>query len=174
MAMVVFWTIPALVAGAWLGLTLPDIDQRTTLLVHRSIITHGPLIPTSIYLVMRNNDHLQGRLFGMCVCLGFAVHMGFDLFPAAWTGYALISLPAYGWLPAWVSILWLTTSVLMCAYWATRLTRGLWEATLLAIGAVCIFLVAAPGERALIGPLLVVALSLAAPLAMSLFRTTEG
>ena len=35
----------ALVAGVYVGFRFPDIDQRTDLLVHRSIITHGLLAP---------------------------------------------------------------------------------------------------------------------------------
>ena len=35
----------ALVAGVYVGFRFPDINQRTDLLVHRSIITHGLLAP---------------------------------------------------------------------------------------------------------------------------------
>ena len=92
-ALTVLWTLLALVVGAWLGLALPDIDQRTDtyLMVHRSIFTHGPLIPVGVFLVMRSTKHLSLRLFTICFCLGFVVHMAFDLFPSRWMGYALIS-----------------------------------------------------------------------------------
>ena len=33
------------VVGLHCGIGMPDIDQRTNLLLHRSIITHSPLIP---------------------------------------------------------------------------------------------------------------------------------
>ena len=33
------------VVGLHCGIVMPDIDQRTNLLLHRSIITHSPLIP---------------------------------------------------------------------------------------------------------------------------------
>ena len=108
----------------------------------------------------------------MYFCLGFVVHMAFDLFPAEWSGYALVSIPAYGRIPAWASVLWLTGSSLLCAYWAVRLTRGLLEAALLAGGTVSIFIVAAPGERAVVGPLLVVATAMAVGLAVSLFAVS--
>lgn len=163
----------SLVAGAWIGLKFPDIDQSTDFLLHRSIVTHGPLIPLVVYSVGQNARHLSVRLFPMYLCLGFVVHMAFDLFPAGWSGYALISIPLYGWLPGWVSILWLAGSVLLCAYLAARLVRGLPQAVLLAIGTVGIFMVAAPGERAVIGPLLVVAASLAIGSAVSIFRDAE-
>jgi hypothetical protein len=35
----------ALVAGLAIGNWLPDVDQKTDMLVHRSIVTHGPLLP---------------------------------------------------------------------------------------------------------------------------------
>ena len=35
----------ALVVGLVVGNWFPDIDQKTDLLVHRSIVTHGPLLP---------------------------------------------------------------------------------------------------------------------------------
>ena len=60
-------------------------------MVHRSIFTHGPLIPVGVFLVMRSTKHLSLRLFTICFCLGFVVHMAFDLFPSRWMGYALIS-----------------------------------------------------------------------------------
>ena len=167
------WTIAALVAGAWIGLKFPDVDQRTDLLLHRSIVTHGPLIPLVLFLVLRNVRHHPARLFPMYLSLGFVVHMGFDLFSAGWSRHALISIPVYGWLPGWVSILWLAGSVLLCAYWAARLARGLWEAALLAVATVGIFIVAAPGESAVFGPLLVVAASVVIGSAVSLFRDTE-
>ena len=156
-----------------MGLKFPDIDQSIDLLLHRSIVTHSPFIPLVLYLVARNARYLPARLFPMYLCLGFVVHMAFDLFPAGWSGYALISLPLYGWLPGWVSILWLAGSVLLCAYLAARLVRGLLQAVLLAIGTVGIFVVAAPGERAVVGPLLVVVVSLAIGSAVSMFRDTE-
>ena len=165
--------VASLAAGAWIGLKFPDIDQSTGLLLHRSIVTHGPIAPLALYLVAQNARHLSVRLFTMYLCLGFVVHMAFDLFPAGWSGYALISIPLYGWLPGWVSIMWLTGSVFLCAYLAARLVRGLLQAALLAVGTVGLFIVAAPGERALIGPLLVVAASLGVGSAVSISKGTQ-
>ena len=52
--------------------------------------------------------------------LGVAIHLAADLFPKAWTGFALISLPFYGWLPATASITWLVCSVVACLGLAAR------------------------------------------------------
>ena len=40
-----------LVAGALVGLKSADVDQLTDLLLHRSIFTHGPLVPQLLYLM---------------------------------------------------------------------------------------------------------------------------
>ena len=94
--------------------------------------------------------------------------MAFDLFPRAWSGYALISIPMYGWLPGAVSATWIAGSILVCAYLAARLVRGLSESVVIVLGTVAIFLAAVPGERAVIGPLIVIAGALAIASAASL------
>ena len=98
--------------GFYLGGETPDLDQRTSLLLHRSILTHGLLAPLLV------NRFLSGprvlRWFAAGFALGVAVHLAADLFPEAWTGFALISLPFYGWLPATASITWLVASIAVC------------------------------------------------------------
>ena len=80
--------------GLHCGIIMPDIDQRTNLLLHRSIITHSPLIPLILlFLALRIGLGLYA--FAMGVSIGFAVHHAFDLFPKGWTGAALISIPFY-------------------------------------------------------------------------------
>ena len=167
------WSVAAFVVGAWIGLMLPDVDQRTDLLLHRSIITHGPLIPLIVFLLVRNARHLTVRVLPMSLCLGFVVHLAFDLFPRAWSGYALISFPVYGWLPPVVSIMWIAATALLCAYWGARLVRGLFEWAGVLIGAVGIFAYAAPGEASLIGPLIALLVCLAIGVAASTFLGLE-
>ena len=168
-----FWTIAVLVAGALAGLELPDEDQDIGFLLHRSIVTHGPLIPLGLYWTSKHARYTWLRLFAMYACLGFMVHMAFDLFPARWSGYALISIPGYGWIPAWASVLWLAGTSLLTAYLAARLVRGLEEAALLAVGAAAMFASEAPGERAVVGPVIVVAASVAVGATVCLFRYPE-
>lgn len=167
------WSVVAIVAGVWFGLKLPDFDQRTDLLLHRSIITHGPLAPMVLFVLLRNARSNSIRLFPMFVCLGMVVHLAFDLFPRAWWGYALISVPVYGWLPAWLSIFWMACSALACSYWAFRLANGLLMSLVAVFGAVGIFLYAAPGENAIAGPAVVVAGSLAVGGVASLLRAAN-
>ena len=147
-------SLAAIVAGAWIGLSFPDVDQRTDLLLHRSIITHGPLLPLIGYLLLRGIRHPPVRMFAMAVCLGFTVHLAFDLFPTRWAGYALISIPIYGWVPSGVSILWMGAGAALCAYWAVRLVSGLTEAFAFVLLAMVTFTVAASGERTVLGPLI--------------------
>ena len=160
------WCAGALAAGAWIGLRFPDVDQRVDFLLHRSFITHGPLLP----LLVRRARRLAFRIFPMFLCRGFMVHLAFDLFPRGWSGYALISIPVYGWLPSVVSVLWIASSALLCAYWAARLARGLLESVIVVVGAAGISIVAVPGENSVIGPLTVVAAFLGTGGTVSLFR----
>ena len=143
----------ALVLGLAVGERFPDIDQRTELLLHRSILTHGLLAPLMLYVIVQRVDSLPVRWLAMGVCLGVAVHLAFDLFPKGWQGYALVSLPVYGWLPALVSIGWIAVSGTVCLYLGARLARGWLEAVVFLVGLVGVFAYAAPGEHALWRPL---------------------
>ena len=169
MLFLIDWSAAAFAAGAWAGLKLPDVDLRTDLLLHRSNHTHGPLVPMAGYILVRNARRLSVRAFPMFLCLGFVVHLSFDLFPRAWMGYALISIPAYGWLPPVLSIAWILASTLLCAYWASRLVRGMRESPLLIFGILAIFAYATPNEASLIGPLIAVLGLLAIGATASLF-----
>ena len=63
----------------------------------------------------------------MSVSLGLAVHFSFDLFPQAWSGYALIALPGLGWTPAPFSWIWIALNIVICTYLAARLVRNGFE-----------------------------------------------
>ena len=143
----------ALVVGLPLGMGLPDIDQRIGFLLHRSIITHGPLLPVILFVWVASSDSLPRRWFAMSVSLGFAVHFAFDLFPEAWSGYALIAVPGLGWTPAPFSWVWIALNVLICTYLAARLVRNGLETGLLGLGLAGGFIYAARAEDALWGPM---------------------
>ena len=64
----VAWGIVAFAVGAWFGLKLPDVDQRTDLLQHRSIITHGPLVPLVLFLVLGTSSE-PGSACCQCQCV---------------------------------------------------------------------------------------------------------
>ena len=122
-----------------------------------------------LFLVAKNSDTIPLRWFSLGVSLGFAVHLGFDLFPRAWQGYALISVPFYGWTFPWFSIAWIAGSLLCCAYVAARLTRGYLEAVLYLASLAGVFIGAAVGEYKLMQP--AIAIAAAGFLSLSLRRS---
>lgn len=128
------------VAGAALALRFPDLDLKLTfppLMVHRSLLMHGALAAVLLYgMALRAsgpepegptythpNARPGPRLFAMGVCLGYATHLVFDIFPHAWRGYALVYAPFWGRLSILGSQLWLAASALLCLHLAFRLMR---------------------------------------------------
>ena len=140
------------------GLNLPDVDQRVawSWLIHRSILTHSPLIPLAVYIGVAIVGKPQVfRLPAMYLSLGFAVHLAFDLFPKEWIGFALIRLPCCyeGPLPTPASILLIGGGMLICAVIAARLIRSFADAVLFVCGAAAIFFIASRSEDTLLWPL---------------------
>ena len=165
----------ALVLGLVIGERFPDLDQRTELLLHRSIITHGLLLPLFLYLLASNNRLMAFRWFVMGVAQGVAVHLVFDLFPRAWNGYALVSLPILGWLPALLSWAWIAFGCVVCLFLAGKLVRSCQETSLFLLGVVAIFAYAALGEDALWRPMaaLVVAMLAASTALGATFQSRD-
>ena len=147
----------ALMLGLIAGERFPDIDQRTDLLLHRSVLTHGLLLPLALHALASRTQLRIVRWLVMGISLGVAVHLAFDLFPRAWQGYALISLPIYGWLPPAVSWGWIALSGCVCLYVAAKLVRNGLEAAVFTAGLVGVFAYAVPGEHALWRPMLATA-----------------
>ena len=144
--------------GLHCGIVMPDIDQRTSLLLHRSVITHSPLIPL-IVLLLALKIGLGLYAFAMGISIGFAVHHAFDLFPKGWTGAALISVPFYGYTPSLFSWIWIAFTMFACAYLAARLVQGQLDKLWYLLGFIYIFILTVPKEGAWFGP--VVALVIA-------------
>ena len=124
-------------------------------------------------MLLRGVRHPPARMFAMAVCLGFTVHLAFDLFPVGWAGYALISIPIYGWVPSGVSTLWIGAGAILCVYWAVRLVRDLTEAFAFVLVAMVAFTVAASGERTVLGPLITVVGSVLAGWMASLLQALK-
>ena len=88
------------ILGASVSVFIPDIDLAfSSLIGHRSILTHSLLPPLCALLLRRKT--LAGVM-----AVGFAIHLNADLFPAAWIGFATIKLPLGGHLGA-LSLPWL-------------------------------------------------------------------
>ena len=153
-------SLAALAAGSYIGLRIPDIDQSTWFLLHRSAITHGPLLPLAAFALALGSGAPVRRRLGMGVCIGFAIHTALDLFPRAWQGYALISVPVYGWTPPVVSWLWLAGTTVICTGLAVRLIRDMGDGVVLLIALAASFAMAAGGENAMWRPLSAITVSL--------------
>ena len=149
-----FWVV-ALILSAYIGSRFPDIDQHTSLLTHRSILTHGLLVPLVLFLIAfwMKNDRL--RNFVLIFMISIAVHLCFDLFPKAWFGYALIHVPNLGWTPAVVSKVWMFTSVVFCMYASISLINKGSQVFLLVLGTASIFTYQSFGEARVFAPLII-------------------
>lgn len=109
------------------GLEFPDFDLHLLFFLgHRSILTHGIIIPFFLYTFLNNErySNISNRIFGkffsnknvskeildyayVGFLIGIAIHLCADLFPKAWIGFALIVFPP--WIPmgAPFSIVWM-------------------------------------------------------------------
>ena len=162
----------SLLVGLALGEKFPDIDQGNSFLVHRSIITHGPLLPFLFFLVASRIKLVPIRLFVMGLCLGIAVHLCFDLFPKGWVGYALIHVPVVGWIYPLVSWVWIALSIILCLYMAMRLVRTGLQGVALVFGMLGMFGYAGVNEEAVWGPLASMIAATVIGLAASLWRAS--
>ncbi len=116
-----------LLVGMVAGLALPDLDLKWSFLGHRSIITHGLLLPLLLFWLAHQQKHITARLLAVGFSLSSAVHLSFDLFPQAWTGYALIYIPGYGRASPTFSWLWIAVSIVICMYLALALINSVFE-----------------------------------------------
>lgn len=116
-----------LVLAVRVGLKLPDIDGKLWFLKHRSLLTHGLLLPLLLFCLARPYLNPVPRLFVIGLSLSMAVHLCFDLFPKAWSGFALIKVPLYGQTGALFSWLWIATSCVVCVYLALLLIQYVFE-----------------------------------------------
>ena len=156
----------AVIAGLAVGDWFPDIDQKTGLLLHRSIVTHGPLVPFVVFAAASATRSIPLRWFAMGLTLGVAIHLSFDLFPSSWSGFALISVPSYGWTASWFSWTWIAISTVASTYLALRLVRGVLEGSLFMLSLIVAFGYIAVGEDAVWRP--VVALTVAIVISLTL------
>ena len=115
------------------GLEFPDFDLHLLFFLgHRSILTHGIIIPFFLYTFLNNErySNIPNRIFGkffsnknvskeildyvyVGFLIGIAIHLCADLFPKAWIGFALIVFPP--WIPmgAPFSIMWMLLNMFL-------------------------------------------------------------
>jgi len=116
-----------LLTGLVAGLNLPDLDLRVGFLGHRSIITHNALFPFFLLLGVYRKEPPTTRWLAIGFSLALATHLCFDLFPKAWSGFALITIPFYGRSNPFFSWLWIALSIICCLYWALLLVKKVWD-----------------------------------------------
>jgi len=157
-----------LVAGLVFGNDIPDFDQKTELLLHRSIVTHGPLIPFVLFVIASGIRAVPLRWFALGLALSFAIHLSFDLFPKGWSGFALISIPTYGWTAQWFSWTWIASSIFACTYMALKLVRSVLDGGVFVLSLAGAFAYISMGEDSLWRPAsaLIIATAIAIPLAV--------
>jgi hypothetical protein len=114
----------ALALGVLIGVQLPDIDLWLFFLAgsHRSILTHSPLIPYALFLAAQGRGPWW-RWGAVGLSASFAGHLAFDVFPKAWYGTALVTVPALGRMNPTISLLILMASVVGCWYLTLLLTE---------------------------------------------------
>ncbi|HEX8383063.1 MAG TPA: hypothetical protein VF592_06785 [Sphingomonas sp.] len=129
------WLVAAsVVAAAWAGTTLPDLDLSLGL-GHRSALLHS-VLPIAVAAADRRFWPVAAGLG-----LGIGLHMAADLFPNGMRGYATIKLPLFGSIGAGASYLWIAVNAgcaLVAGAWLLgRIAApGLAGATLVAVGVV--------------------------------------
>src|SRR6185295_1150742 len=105
--------------------------------------------------LLRNNTARWVRAGIAALALGMAVHLSFDLFPIAWRGLALITIPGVGVMGATFSVLWVATNLLACVYFALWLLEKRSEAIIAFGGMVVGLSIAATRETSVLPALLV-------------------
>ena len=110
--------------GAWLGGWFPDVDLKIRFLRHRSIVTHGFILPALMLLAVgaARNERMDWFIAGFSA--GVAAHLAFDLFPESSRGYALISAPIFGGMSRRASKAWITLSAFACLSASLLLADG--------------------------------------------------
>ncbi len=112
--------------GGWLGSWFPDIDLKMkAVLPHRSVVTHGFLIPALLLIGTVLTGLEWAKLFVAGFSAGVALHLAFDLFPQNWKGLALIYVPKIGFWSTTLSVGWLFASVFLCVLMSVSLGRVL-------------------------------------------------
>lgn len=162
--------------GLVVGLHFPDIDSRlrwlapSWLLLHRSILTHGPLVSLLLFRLARKRGGAGQSLwlFAVGVSLALAVHLCFDFFPRGWVGFALIHVPVYGRTAALFSQAWILISIVTCLYVGIRLMRSVIEVVLCAGGLIISFVISAlEGGEAIMSALLLLLFATAVTIGLS-------
>jgi hypothetical protein len=170
------------IVGLLVGMAFPDLDLRFAqwlprgIIQHRSLLTHGMLVPLGLFVLAHEQRRPGLRLLAMGFSIGVAVHLCFDLYPSVWRGTALLHVPFVGMLAGTTSMLWMLAGIVgsLCVVFA--LMRNTTDLGLGFAGLIGAFASLAKGEFTFWQPLiiLVVACAVAWYLAFVPFRQQLG
>ena len=115
--------IPAMIFGAYLGYGFPDLDQSTSFLLHRSIITHSILFLIFLIVIQEILDSNVIRGFTAGFGIALAGHLSYDLYPKNFNfyGHACIHVPFIGSIGGILSFIWILGNMtfgVICAQWS--------------------------------------------------------
>ncbi len=159
--------------GIWSGLRVPDLDLQLGFLVHRSMLTHGAILPLLAFAPTPRHGSFASRGFAIGFGLANAVHLCFDLFPRGWNGFALIHAPFYGRTSALFSQVWIALSIVICLYIALALIYNAFEAVATAAGLIAAFWMCAAQDGSLWPEVMALASGLAAA-SFAAYRAPHG
>lgn len=147
--MAILSSVVLFIFGSFIGLSFADFDNKfywNPVLVHRSIFTHSPLLPLLLFFACRHSLSHSTRLFLIGVSLATAVHLGFDMYPQGWSGYALLNIPFFSQTSAFFSQGWLLGSLAICLILGCRLIRSMGDFTLSLFGLIVLYGISAAKE----------------------------
>ena len=162
--------IISLILGLYLGNKFPDIDQRTDLLTHRSIFTHGFILPLIIYLICFKIKNSILRLFLIGLNIALVIHLSFDLYPRGWYMHALIHIPVIGWTWAWITKVWIFISMVMCGYFAVKLIKNFTQGLIAILSLLLFFIYLSPEEHRFFAPLITMIVASLISIVIGIFR----
>ncbi len=139
--------IVAVLLGFFIGVALPDLDFRASFLTHRSMVTHGAIIPVVLFLLAYRTGLSVIRLFVVGVCVAVAIYSIFCMFPERWEGTAQLHLPGVGYVSPGLAVVWLTLSVVVCLYLMLSLNHTGFEVGVTLVSLVVGFAYLSVGER---------------------------
>ena len=149
-----------LIIGIIAGLKFPDLDLRLNFLVHRSIITHSFFIPLILFLWVRKKPQSSSYLLSIGFSLALVIHLCFDLFPRAWVGFALISVPVYGRMSPLFSWLWIAATLIVCLYLVLLLMRTVGDILLIFSSMLATFIIYAATESVVLPAFIALAVAM--------------
>ena len=160
----------SLIIGLYLGDKFPDIDQRTDLLTHRSIFTHGFIVPLIIYLICSRINNSILRLFLLGFNIALVIHLSFDLYPKGWYMHALIHIPVIGWTWAWISKVWIFISMIMCGYFAVKLIKNFTQGVVAILSILLFFIYLSADEHSFFAPFISMIIASLISIVIGIFR----